>query len=400
MKRSAKKWLHSILLIGVYAIGVFGILASGSSGDDDDEEFSCDLVVRGIAPVTDGTVWAGVLAVTNSDSFDKVLLLDSDGSELASYAIGSGSTDNAVRAVVLAADASDDVYVGGDFPGGILRLNSDGSLDGGFNVVGTGFNGRVTSIAPQADGTVYVGGFFSEYDGIPVSGLVRLNIDGTRDALNFVAVGVTDVESVALAADGTSDLYSGGQNLPQFERWDSSGDADPVFNPVIGPVVSVAPIPFPGGDVYASGDFAGRIIRLTNIGAAAPGFAVGAGFDASVSSLWLAATNDIYAGGVFTSYQGAGANGLLRLNANGSRDGGFSIGNGFSNSDNTSPAVISVAETTDGFFDIFASGGFSDYDGTAVNGIARLDNDGSLDPGFDVRITVEGETCSSKTISN
>jgi hypothetical protein len=103
---------------------------------------------------------------------------------------------------------------------------------------------------------------------------------------------------------------------------------------------------------------------------------------------------------LFTSYQGAAANGILRLNANGLRDGGFSIGNGFSNSDNSSPAVISVAETTDGFLDVFAGGGFSDYDGTAVNGIARLDNDGSLDTGFDVSITVDGETCSSKTISD
>ena len=361
MKRSANRWLHRIFLIAVYAIGVVGILASSSSDDDDDDEFSCDLSVRGIAPVIDGTVWA----------------------------------------VVLAVDASDDVYVGGDFPGGILRLNSDGSLDGGFNVVGTGFNGRVTSIAPQADGTVYVGGFFSAYDSVPVSGLVRLNIDGTRDAPNFVAVGVTDVESVALAADGTSDLYSGGQNLPQLERWNSSGDADDtVFNPVIGPVVSVAPIPAPGGGVYASGNFTGRIIRLNNTGTTDLTFVVGAGFDDNVSSLALATANDIYAGGVFTSYQSSAANGILRLNLDGSRDGFFSIGNGFSNRDNSSPAVISVAETTDGFFDVFAGGGFSDYDGSAVNGIARLDSDGSLDTGFDVRITVDGETCSSQTISD
>jgi hypothetical protein len=389
------------MLVGVYAIGVFGILASGDSSDGDAGGFSCDLVVRGIAPVSDGTVWAGVLAVTNNNSYDKVLLLDSDGSELASYDIGNGSVDNAVRAVALAADASDDVYVGGDFPGGILRLNNDGSLDPGFNVVGAGFNGRVTSIAPQADGTLYVGGYFSEYNNIPVSGLVRLLNDGTRDTLNFVAVGVTNVESVALASDGTTDLYSGGTGLSLLERWNSNGSPDTVvFNPIIGPVHTIAPVPVPSGDIYVGGNFTGRIIRFNSNGTPDAAFDVDTGFDTDVLSVELAAAGTLYVGGSFTSYQGVDANGILRLGADGSRDGGFLVGNGFINSNSSSPAVTSVAETTDGFFDVFVGGGFSDYDGTPVNGIARLDSDGSLDSGFDVRIAVNGGTCSSNSISD
>jgi hypothetical protein len=295
--------------------------------------------------------------------------------------------------------------VGGEFDKGILRLNADGSLDMGF-AVGSGFNGRVTSITPAADGSgnIYVGGFFTLYKNSVVSGLVRLDSNGLRDN-GFIAA-VDNVQTVAMAVEAPflSDVYSGGQNLPRLERWDDNGMEDPAFTSAIGPVLSVIPSAdsIMSGDVYVGGSFTNRIIRLEDTGTEDAGFAVGTGFDDDVLSIVRAndMTDDIYVGGSFTTYKGSAANGILRLNDNGTPDANFIYGSGFSDPGNIFPfvKVASVARATDGTTDVYVGGGFSEYDGNASNGIVRLNDDGSLDAGFDVRISVDGETCSNQTI--
>jgi hypothetical protein len=275
----------------------------------------------------------------------------------------------------------------------------------GFNnQVVAGFNGRVTSIVPLANGQLYVGGFFSEYNGANVGGLVRLNIDGTFDG-TFVA-NVQSVESVALASDGTTDLYSGGLLPLRLERWDSNGfpivNFDPTFD---GSVLIIEPIPVPMGDIYAGGSFTDRMVRLNSSDTVDTGFDVGTGFDADVLSIELAAdmTTDIYVGGSFTSYKGNAANGIIKLDELGSPNVNFTSGSGFTDPDGVFPSslVASVAQDTNpspNVLDVFVGGGFTQYDGVASNGIVRLDPDGSLDPAFDVSITIDGEVCDSQTI--
>jgi hypothetical protein len=390
-------------LICLYALGVFGILASGD-GSDGGRVFTCGLSVRGIAPVGNGTVWVGVFAKTNTGTEDRVVRLDVDGSELFSELIGNGGSENAIR--VIAGDGTGDIYVGGDFSGGILRLNDDGSSDDiGFNdQVIEGFNDRVTSIVPLVNGQVYVGGFFSSYNGDIVSGLVRLNNDGTLDG-TFVAT-VQSVESVALASDGTTDLYSGGLLPLRLERWDSNGfpivNFDPPFD---GSVLIVEPIPAPMGDIYVGGSFTDRIVRLNTSDTVDTDFDVGNGFNNDVLSIELAAdmTADIYVGGSFTSYDGNPTNGIVRLDELGSPNVNFTSGSGFTDPDGVFPSslVVSVAQDTNpspNVLDVFVGGGFTQYNGVASNGIVRLDPDGTLDTGFDVSITIDGEVCDSQTI--
>jgi len=90
------------------------------------------------------------------------------------------------------------LIVGGDFQrvngvplSGICRLNPDGSLDASFNP-GTGLALKdrnatwqapeVFSLAVQPDGKILVGGNFNSVNGLSFSNLVRLNPDGTVDA--------------------------------------------------------------------------------------------------------------------------------------------------------------------------------------------------------------------------
>lgn len=395
------RW-RRLLLIGIYALGVFGILASGGSGSG--SASSCGLVIQGIAPTTDASndIWIGVLAKTDDGNVDSVVRLNEDGTEQLSFLIGVGGVENAVRTVAIAADVTDKVYVGGDFSGGILRLDPDGTLDPDF-LVGSGFNGRVTSIVPLADGKVYVGGFFTTYQGENVSGLVRLNSDGSWDDDEFktVGAGVSNVESIALATDGTFDLYSGGRSSPWVERWINNGIAAVNFNPAVFPALSLATVPLPDNEIYVGGDFTGHIVRLnSNTGHTYGGFVVGTGFDADVLSLELTVAGPTYAGGSFKTYQGVSANGIVRLNVNGFRDTNFNVGSGFTDPNDPSALskVASLAQATDGTLDVYVGGGFSEYDGNASNGIARLKVDGSLNTGFAVRISVDGETCSNQTI--
>ena len=85
-------------------------------------------------------------------------------------------------------------------------------------------------------------------------------------------------------------------------------------------------------------------------------------------------SGDVYVGGIFTAYNGSISRRIVRINSDGSLDAGFAVGNGFDSS------VDAMA--LDGSGDIYAGGAFTDYDGTSVTRIVRLNPDGSVDPGF------------------
>lgn len=88
-------------------------------------------------------------------------------------------TPSTVNAMALQSDGK--ILLGLDGAPGIMRLNANGTTDGTFIVMSTGFNGPVYSIALQSDGKIIVGGNFSNYDGTPCNKIARLNTDGTFD---------------------------------------------------------------------------------------------------------------------------------------------------------------------------------------------------------------------------
>src|SRR5690606_36256395 len=87
----------------------------------------------------------------------------------------------------------------------------------------------------------------------------------------------------------------------------------------------------------------------------------------------------LYVGGSFTGYSGtAGVNFIARLNSDGTLDTTFVTGTGF----NGIPRAI--LPMTDGSGRIYAAGGFTTYNGTAVPGLVRLHSNGELDTSFNV----------------
>jgi hypothetical protein len=353
-------------------------------------------VVSAIAPVAGSDdIWVGVLAELPGGDFNSVSRLRRDGSEaLPPIPLDRGS-DNVIRTVAVAA-LSNHVYVGGDFSEGIFRLNGDGSLDNTF-AVGSGFDGPVSTIVAAADGTgdIYVGGFFSQYQGVDVGGLVRLAVDGSRVA-NYTTSAIQAVAKAGPNYPGS--VYSGGYIFPGLLRWTSTAIKDPNFN-LVGnraPTLSIELVAGGSGDVYAGGGFYPGISRISNAGVTDTAFAVGSGFNGSVRKIMRAGDpGDIYALGDFTTYQGSAAYGLARLNPDGSLEANFFPGTGFSSSNRTVPFAefASGALAADASGDLYVGGDFTDYDGTTVDGLVRLNNDGSLDSTFDARISSEGGTC-------
>lgn len=93
---------------------------------------------------------------------------------------------------------------------GIVRLHPDGSLDPTFNSGGQGLERIgggsvfVTCIVVQPDDRIVLGGLFYTYNGVPRQNIVRLEADGQLDISFTPGTGVNnDVTSIALRLDGS-----------------------------------------------------------------------------------------------------------------------------------------------------------------------------------------------------
>lgn len=296
--------------------------------------------------------------------------------------IGSGSPGQ-INAVAF--DANGRILVGGTFitfngqsHRRIVRLNSNGTVDGSFSV-GSGISsGSVTSIAVRPDGRIILGGSFSSFNGVSAGRIVQLLPDGTVDPSFNTTVGA-DNEVYAIALDANGGLLVGGafstvngQSSPGLVRLLSNGSIDPAFNVGTGFNQAVFAITHQrDGRILIGGLFttykggnASRIVRLLSNGDGDPGFTPGTGFNSWVYHMALQGDGKILCGGDFTSFNGNSCGRFVRLNTNGTLDTGISLGTGFNN------WVYSSAWQPDGT--ITVAGGFTTYNGSSRNRMVRL----------------------------
>ena len=112
------------------------------------------------------------------------------------------------------------------------------------------------------------------------------------------------------------------------------------------------------------------------------GYGYGVGVDSFIRAMAVQTDGKILIGGDFTNYDHISANCITRLNSDGSKDSSFKVGIG------TNGKVRSIVLQSNG--KILIGGDFTKYNGTSVNYIARLNNDGSLDTSFISRIGANG----------
>jgi hypothetical protein len=117
-----------------------------------------------------------------------------------------------------------------------IRLNTDGTPDSGF-IVGTGFDAEVNAIAfdNQVAGRIYVAGNFTQYNGIPVGRIARLNSNGSLDTNFAIATGigfgyaVNDINVISdgrILVAGYFSSFNGVNNLNQLVCLNSDGTRD------------------------------------------------------------------------------------------------------------------------------------------------------------------------------
>jgi len=272
---------------------------------------------------------AGNFTKFNNESRNKIACLNADGSLDKGFVPTSGAN---FEVYCIAQQNDGHILVGGIFSAingenrnKIARLNADGSLDKTFNP-GSGPNAAVRSMAIQPDGKILVVGDFTVFNTIPRERIVRLTTDGLVDNSFDTESGASDfIRAVALDADGK--IYIAGYfetykstNRGRIARLYNDGVLDQNFNPGAGFDEPVRALVLSEGKIYAAGDFTAYngvkrrgMVRLNRNGNSDAGYNIGNGFVGNVRSLFLQADKKLLVAGEFNYYQGQTAPYFCRI---------------------------------------------------------------------------------------
>ncbi len=342
-----------------------------------------DNIIHAIAVQADKKILVGGYFNTFTGSTqNKIIRLNVDGSIDNTFNIGTGFNGNVLSIEIQNVDK---ILVGGQFTtytgataNGLIRLNPDGSVDTSFNI-GSGFGDYVQITAIQPDNKILVGGQFTTFTGSTADRFIRLNADGTKDNTFNIGSGFDgNVRTIAIQSDnkilvgGVFTTFTGStQN--NVIRLNSNGTKDSTFN--VGSAFNAQvywiaiqddnKILLGGQFTTYTGSTNNRIIRLNSDGTKDSTFNVGSGFDNQVFWIRIQDDDKILVGGLFTTYSGATANKLVRLNVNGSIDTSFNLGSGFDN-------FVRTITIQDNDNKILVGGFFNTFTGSSANKLIRL----------------------------
>lgn len=316
--------------------------------------------------------------------------------------LGTGAND-VVHAVKALPDGK--VLIGGAFTSYngttaqyLARLNADGTLDNTFNA-GSGPDGIVTALAVQPNGRIIIGGAFGTVNGVGRDRVARLLADGSVDATfapTTLSTGYSSISDIEVQPDGKILISRSGVLVfdacgstahPPVVRLNTNGSSDGTFTLVsfcfnlsLGWVNDVALRP--DGSLLVGGQFtaiAGVVRKgyavLNSNGSLNTSIFSTASHDlGNVRSVAVDANGKMLIGGA-DNWTIPTSTHLPRFNTDGSSDATWTPGSG------PDGLLTSVAVQPDG--KVIIAGSFSGYNGTPRAGLARLSNNGTLDPGFD-----------------
>jgi uncharacterized delta-60 repeat protein len=282
----------------------------------------------------------------------------------------------------------------------IARLNpTDGSLDTTFSQL-TSINGNIYSVTVLPDDKILLTGDFTELNGATRNSIAKLNSNGTLDTSFDTGNNTSSlIYGAKVQNDGKILIYGSftsisGVSRNSLARLNADGTLDTTFNVGSGVVYGINEeqildlIIQPDGKIIICGTFltyngspSRCLARLNTDGSIDSSFNIGTGANLLISKIAYQSDGKIIISGDFSSYNGIAVNRLARLNTNGSLDNSFSIGSGVTSA-SFIPAILDITIQSDN--KILLSGGLETINGVSKSKIVRLNPDGSIDNSFNI----------------
>jgi len=333
----------------------------------------------------------------------KIARINTDGSYDSTFSVGTGFND-VVNDLRILSDGS--IIVVGNFTSykgtsginRIAKLSSNGTIDHTFNAnIGTSLTTAPLVVKEVPGVGILIGGEFAIFNGSPAGSIICLNTDGTvctginfGTGVSYVAgENITDfkkLNSTTLLISGTFNSFNSipGKNLVALNLDGSASNQlqgfkgfDDSVNEIIvqsdGKVVAAGyfnlhnPIEVKNiarfnSDKTLDEDFSTATIGLSNLG--------------SITDFNIDDNDKIWIAGFITTSSAHSANGIIRLNGNGTIDSNCTIalGSGFNSSSSK------IAKQSDG--KLLFNGGFTSFNSTSVSRAIRFNSDCTADSTF------------------
>ena len=296
-----------------------------------------------VAPQNDGKiiVW-WLFTGYNWLSANNIIRLHSDGTRDTSFVIWSWFNDQ-IRAIAIQNDGKIIVWwffttYNWVVANRIIRLHSDGTRDTSF-VIWSWFNAQVRAIAIQNDGKIILWWAITNYSWTTIHRIIRLNSNGTRDASFDVWIWRNNnVRAIVVQSDGKIILW-----------W---------------------------GFTISSWVTTNRIVRLHSNWTRDYSFTIWSWFTEQINDIYMTEDEKFFVWWLFTGYNWVAANSIIKLNNDGTIDTSFNIGNWFNND------VRNIKIQRDGKILVWWL--FTGYNWATANNIIKLNSDGTIDTSFDI----------------
>jgi uncharacterized delta-60 repeat protein len=241
----------------------------------------------------------------------------------------------------------------------VSRLNTNGTVDTSFNYAQANANivNGINKIVLQNDGKfiMITGEPYGRFTDLEGKKIFRRNSNGTNDDTFLYELPFINENIYSIALHGNGKILLGQEFISLFGQRGF------------------------GKAFYVNeGLLKTNLICYNSNGILNDSFNISAtikGANGNVKTTAVQNDGKVIIGGSFTTYNGELSKYITRLNLDGTRDYGFNIGNTGANN-----TISSIALQADG--KIIICGYFTKYNNKAANGIARLNSNGSLDTTF------------------